>query len=160
MIIGIDLGTTYSSCTFFDGTETRTIVNGLNEVLTPSVVSIDDDGSLLVGGPAKERLVTRPERTIANFKRYMGSNWEYRLGDKRFRAEELSALVIRSLKEDAESVLGGAVTEAVITVPAHFNDSQRKATRIAGRMAGLKVERLLNEPTAAAIAYGLVESQG
>ena len=110
---------------------------------------------VIVGLAARERLVTHPDRTAAAFKRYMGTDRETRLGKKKFRAEELSAMVLRSLKADAEAALGETVTEAVISVPAYFNDTQRKATKIAGELAGLKVQRLINEPTAAALAYGL-----
>lgn len=123
--------------------------------MTPSCVSLDDDGSVLVGRAARERLQTHPERTAANFKRFMGSNKGVHLGNRQFRPEELSSLVLRALKADAEAFLGQPIEEAVITVPAYFSDAQRKATRAAGQLAGLRVERLLNEPTAAAMAYGL-----
>jgi molecular chaperone HscC len=155
MIVGIDLGTTNSLISVWEASGPRLIPNALGEVLTPSCVSIDEDGTILVGRAARERLQTHPERTAAVFKRYMGSDRKVRLGERDFRPEELSALVLRSLKEDAEAALGHPVTEAVITVPAYFSDSQRKATRAAGQLAGLQVERLLNEPTAAALAYGL-----
>jgi molecular chaperone HscC len=131
------------------------IPNSLGHVLTPSVVSLDDKGEVLVGLAARERLATHPDRTAAAFKRLMGARRELRLGDRDFLPEELSALVLSALKRDAESLLGEPVGEAVITVPAYFNDKQRKATRRAGELAGLKVERLLNEPTAAALAHGL-----
>jgi molecular chaperone HscC len=124
-------------------------------VLTPSCVSIDEDGSILVGRAARERLQTHPDRSAAAFKRHMGSDKQITLGKRAFRAEELSALILRALKEDAEAALGQTVSEAIITVPAYFSDAQRKATRAAGQLAGLKVERLLNEPTAAALAYGI-----
>ncbi|MBC3909332.1 molecular chaperone HscC [Undibacterium umbellatum] len=155
MIIGIDLGTTNSLVAVWKDGKSQLVPNGLGDMLTPSCVSIDEDGSVLVGKAAKERLQTHPERTAAVFKRYMGSDKKVRLGQKDFRAEELSALVLKSLKADAEAFLGEAVTEAVITVPAYFSDAQRKATRTAGLLAGLKVERLLNEPSAAALAYGM-----
>uniref|UniRef100_UPI000D3DA62B Hsp70 family protein n=1 Tax=unclassified Variovorax TaxID=663243 RepID=UPI000D3DA62B len=155
MIVGIDLGTTNSLVAVWRDGKSVLVPNGLGEYLTPSCVSIDEDGSVLVGKAARERLQTHPERTAAVFKRYMGSNKTMRLGQREFRPEELSALVLRSLKADAEAMLGEPVTEAVITVPAYFSDAQRKATRAAGELAGLKVERLLNEPTAAALAYGL-----
>jgi molecular chaperone HscC len=155
MIVGIDLGTTNSLVAVWQDGAARLIPNGLGEVLTPSCVSLDEDGSVLVGRAARERLQTHPDRSASVFKRYMGSNKTLRLGKKDFRAEELSSLVLRSLRADAEAALGEPVTEAVITVPAYFSDAQRKATRLAGEMAGLKVERLLNEPTAAALAYGM-----
>ncbi len=155
MIVGIDLGTTNSLAAVWRDGASVLVPNGLGEYLTPSCVSIDEDDSVLVGKAARERLQTHPERTAAVFKRYMGSHKTMRLGKREFRPEELSALVLRSLKADAEAMLGEPVTEAVITVPAYFSDAQRKATRAAGELAGLKVERLLNEPTAAALAYGM-----
>lgn len=155
MIVGIDLGTTNSLVAVWKDGQAQLIRNGLGEVLTPSCVSLDDDGSVLVGRAARERLQTHPERSAALFKRYMGSSKTVRLGKREFRPEELSALILKSLKADAEAALGEPVTEAVITVPAYFSDAQRKATRAAGQIAGLHVERLLNEPTAAALAYGM-----
>ena len=155
MIVGIDLGTTHSLVAAWQSGSATLLPNALGETLTPSCVSLDDDGTVLIGQSARERLQTHPDRTAAAFKRYMGTNKLFRLGDREFRPEELSSLVLRSLKRDAEAVLGQPVTEAIITVPAYFSDAQRKATRLAGQMAGLKVERLLNEPTAAALAYGL-----
>ncbi len=155
MIVGIDLGTTNSLVAVWKDGQAQLIRNGLGEVLTPSCVSLDEDGSVLVGRAARERLQTHPERTAALFKRYMGSNKALRLGAQEFRPEELSALILKSLKADAEAALGEPVTQAIITVPAYFSDAQRKATRAAGQLAGLKVDRLLNEPTAAALAYGI-----
>ncbi len=155
MIVGIDLGTTNSLVAVWQDGAARVLPNALGHVLTPSVVGMNDDGEVVVGLAARERLVTHPDRTAAAFKRYMGTDREIRLGKKKFRAEELSAMVLRSLKADAETALGEAVTEAVISVPAYFNDTQRKATKVAGELAGLKVQRLINEPTAAALAYGL-----
>jgi len=155
MIVGIDLGTTNSLIAVYKPEGVEIIPNAINELLTPSVVGIDNDGHVIVGKTAKEQLLTHPDKTAAHFKRYMGSDRVITLGKRNFRAEELSALVLRSLKADAEAYLGEPINEAVITVPAYFNDSQRKATRAAGELAGLKVERLLNEPTAAALAYGL-----
>ena len=155
MIIGIDLGTTNSLVAVWEDGRPRLIPNSLGEFLTPSCVSLDEDGTILVGRAARERLQTHPDKTAAVFKRFMGSERTIRLGKREFRAEELSALVLRSLKEDAEAALGQPITEAIITVPAYFSDAQRKATRAAGVMAGLKVDRLLNEPTAAALAYGI-----
>lgn len=155
MIVGIDLGTTNSAIAVWRGERAELIPNSLGSVLTPSAVSLGEDGQLLVGLPARERQVTHPARTATVFKRYMGSGRVAHLGKRRFLPEELSALVLRSLKADAERFLGEPVTQAVITVPAYFNDRQRKATKRAGQLAGLTVERLLNEPTAAALAYGI-----
>jgi len=155
MIVGIDLGTTNSLvCVWREGAS-QVIPNALGHALTPSVVGMDDAGQILVGLAARERLLTHPDLTAAVFKRYMGTDRRLRVGERDFRPEELSSLVLRSLKADAEAALGQPVEEAVITVPAYFSDAQRKATRIAGQLAGLKVERLLNEPTAAALAHGL-----
>jgi molecular chaperone HscC len=159
MIVGIDLGTTNSLIGVWRDGEARLIPNALGQLLTPSAVSVADSGEILVGLAARERLLTHPRRTAAAFKRYMGTSRVVTLGDRDFRPEELSALVLRALKADAEAWLGERVEEAVITVPAYFSDAQRKATRAAGELAGLKVERLLNEPTAAALAYGLQERQ-
>lgn len=159
MLVGIDLGTTNSLIgALIDGTP-RLIPNAAGEVLTPSVVGLDDSGTMLVGQAAKERLISHPQLTAASFKRYMGTQQEIQLGTQRFRAEELSALVLRSLKQDAEAFFGAPITEAIITVPAYFNDTQRKATIAAGKLAGLHVERLLNEPTAAALAHGIANRQ-
>ena len=155
MIVGIDLGTTNSLIAVWEAGGPRLIPNSLGEVLTPSCVSLDKDGTVLVGRAARERLQTHPELSAAVFKRFMGSDKTLHLGQRAFRPEELSALILRSLKEDAEAALGHPVTEAIVTVPAYFSDAQRKATRVAGQLAGLKVERLLNEPTAAALAYGI-----
>jgi molecular chaperone HscC len=155
MIIGIDLGTTHSlAAAWIDG-QPRLIPNASGDTLTPSCVSLGEDGSVLVGRAARERLQTHPELSASLFKRSMGSGKTCRLGARDYLPEELSSLVLRSLKANAEAMLGEPVTEAVITVPAYFSDAQRKATRAAGQLAGLKVERLLNEPTAAALAYGL-----
>lgn len=156
-IIGIDLGTTNSVVSCFIEDKAVIIPNRLGDHLTPSIVSIDENEQMFVGKIAKERQLTHPECTAAVFKRNMGSKKEYKLGNKTFLPEELSSFVIRSLKEDAEVYLNQTIEEAVISVPAYFNDAQRKATKRAGELAGLKVERLINEPTAAAIAYGLHE---
>ena len=155
--IGIDLGTTNSLVAQFINGETRLIPNRLGHTLTPSVVSVADDGTILVGLAARERLRTAPQATASAFKRFMGTDKIFRLNGKKFRAEELSALVLRQLKEDAEADLGEAVRDVVITVPAYFNAIQRQATRNAAQMAGLNALRLLNEPTAAGLAYGLQE---
>ena len=153
--VGIDLGTTNSLVAVYRDDELALVPNALGEDLTPSAVSIDDQGDLLVGRAAHERLSVHPDRTATLFKRAMGTDRVFQLGEREFRAEDLSAIVLRALKADAEAYLGEPVTEAVISVPAYFNDAQRKATKAAGALAGLTVDRLVNEPTAAAIAYGL-----
>ena len=155
MMIGIDLGTTNSLVSCFRNGKAEIIPNRLGKHLTPSVVSVDEEGTVYVGETAKERGVLHPLETVRFFKRSMGTDKEYTLGNQKFRAEELSSLVLRSLKEDAEMYLHEEVTEAIISVPAYFNDLQRKATKTAGELAGLKVSRIINEPTAAAIAYGI-----
>ena len=155
MIVGIDLGTTNSLVGVWAEGEARLIPNVYGEVLTPSAVCLDRDGTVAVGRPALDRVVAQPGLAAAAFKRFMGSRHEVRLGSRSFRPEELSAFILRQLKSDAEAALGREVTEAVITVPAFFNDVQRRAVRAAGQLADLKVERILNEPTAAALAYGL-----
>ncbi len=155
MIVGIDLGTTNSLIGYYKDGEVVVIPNRLGEKLTPSVVSVDKDGVVYVGNSAKERKQSQPYETIDVFKRSMGTAKQFELGDRRFSAEELSSLVLRYLKEDAEAYLGEEIDEAVISVPAYFNDSQRKATKRAGELAGFRVERIVSEPTAAAIAYGI-----
>ena len=155
MIVGIDLGTTNSLIAVFRDGRPQLIPNALGDVATPSAVAIDDAGKLITGLAARERAATNPARSAQAFKRLMGTDRTVKLGNRSLRAEELSALVLQSLKADAEAFLGEPVTEAVITVPAYFNEAQRRATRTAGELAGLKVERLLNEPTAAGLAYGL-----
>lgn len=157
MIVGIDLGTTNSLVSVWREGRSELIPNSLGEVLTPSCISVDEDGSILIGRAARERLQTHPERSAAVFKRYMGADKMLTLGKRAFRPEELSALLLKSLKADAEAALGEPVSEAIITVPAYFSEAQRRATKVAGQMAGLKVDRLLNEPTAAALAYGMHE---
>ena len=158
-IIGIDLGTTNSACGVWTGQGVELISNRLGDVLTPSVVGVDGSGEIMVGRTARQRLIHHSDRTVAAFKRLMGTDHKVTLGDQRFSATELSSLVLRSLKEDAETYLGEPVTEAVISVPAYFNDNQRHATKQAAELAGLTVRRLINEPTAAAMAYGLHEKQ-
>jgi molecular chaperone HscC len=156
-IVGIDLGTTFSLvATLADG-KPVVLPNALGETLTPSAVSATDDGTVLVGAAARARATTHPTRTALAFKRDMGTDRVFDLGLRKFRPQELSALVLQSLKRDAEAALGVAVDEAVVTVPAYFGDLQRQATRDAGAIAGLTVERIINEPTAAAMAYGLHE---
>ena len=159
-IVGIDLGTTHSLVGQYGESGARLFPNALGSTLTPSVVSIGEDGAILVGEAARERLVSHSQRSVSSFKRWMGTARSTRIGGHEFRPEELSALVMKSLVADAESALGAPVTEAVVSVPAYFSDAQRKATRVAGELAGLKVERLVNEPTAAALAYGLQQREG
>lgn len=153
--IGIDLGTTNSVAAYLkDGVPTL-IPNACGETLTPSAVSLNDDGEILTGQAALDRLITYPDRSAAGFKRLMGTGATLKLGRKSFRPEELSAFILRSLKQDAEACLGQPVTQAVISVPAYFAEPQRRATLTAARLAGLDALRLVNEPTAAALAYGL-----
>ncbi len=151
-IIGIDLGTTNSLTAYWEDNSVRLIPNALGEYLTPSVVSIDKNNTVYVGKIAKERMITHPESTASIFKRSMGTERLYNLNGKWYSAEELSAMVLRALKDDAEKYLGETVEEAIISVPAYFNDIARQATRKAGQLAGLKVERIINEPSAAALA--------
>lgn len=153
-LVGIDLGTTNSLVAVFLAGQPRLIPNVHGSFLTPSVVGVLDDGQVLVGDAARELRVTKPERCASTFKRLMGTDEKLRLGKFEFTAPELSSLVLKSLKQDAEAFLKAEVTEAVITVPAYFNDNQRKATKLAGELAGLKVRRIVNEPTAAALTYG------
>ena len=157
MLIGIDLGTTNSLVACFRNGKVEIIPNRLGKKLTPSVVSVDDEGSILIGETAREYGYLHPERTAKVFKRTMGTDHEYDLAGMKFSSEELSGFVLRSLKEDAEVYLGEPVQEAIISVPAYFNDNQRKATKRAGELAGLTVSRIINEPTASAIAYGVGE---
>lgn len=159
MIIGIDLGTTNSLAAYYTEEGPKIIPNRLGKRLTPSAVSLDEEGSVYVGDSAVERGLLYPESTASVFKRDMGSRKQFQLLDRTFLAEELSSFVLRALKEDAESYLGETVDEAVISVPAYFNDARRRATKRAGELAGLKVERIISEPTAAAIAYGLYENR-
>lgn len=158
-IIGIDLGTTNSVAAYLSDDGPKIIPNALGESLTPSVVGIDRDGKLVVGRAARELQVVAPQRCAAVFKRFMGSDWKTTIEGRSFTPEELSSLVLRTIKEDAEAFFRETVTRAVITVPAYFNDQQRKATINAGRIAGLEVERIFNEPTAAALAYGFHEAR-
>ena len=157
--IGIDLGTTNSVCSVYKNGDIEVIPNRLGENLTPSVVGFDESGKLIVGKVAKERLINFGDKTVASFKRLMGTAHKIKVGKQEYTATELSAIVLKALKEDAETFLGERVEKAVISVPAYFNDNQRVATKLAGEIAGLKVDRLINEPTAAAMAYGLHEKQ-
>ncbi|HEX9059312.1 MAG TPA: molecular chaperone HscC, partial [Clostridia bacterium] len=158
-IIGIDLGTTNSLVSCFMDNECIIIPNALGENLTPSCVSVLENGEIIVGRAAKERLVTHPQLSAGAFKRYMGTNKKYIMGKHTFTPTELSSFVLKSLKADAEAYLTTEIKEAVISVPAYFNDQQRRETKQAGEIAGLVVERLINEPTAAAVAYGLHTSE-
>ena len=159
MLIGIDLGTTNSLAACFRNGKAELIPNRLGEYLTPSVVSVDEKGTVFVGRSARERAMVHPLESASVFKRSMGTEREYDLGQWKLRPEELSSLILRSLKEDAETYLGEPVTDAIISVPAYFNDLQRKATKRAGELAGLNVVRIINEPTAAAIAHGMDEEE-
>ncbi len=159
MIVGIDLGTTNSLVACYTKDGPKIIPNRLGKNLTPSVISVDEEGNVYVGETALERMSLYPDSVALAFKRSMGSNREYVLSGKKYKPEELSGLVLRALKEDAETYLGEPVTEAVISVPAYFDDQRRKATKRAGELAGLKVERMISEPTAAAVAYGLYEKK-
>lgn len=157
MIVGIDLGTTNSLIAYFTEDGPKIIPNRLGKHLTPSVVSVDEEGNVYVGETAKERMSLYPNSVAETFKRSMGTDREYILSGRHYKPEELSSFVLRTLKEDAEHYLGEEVTEAVISVPAYFDDKRRKATKRAGELAGLKVERMISEPTAAAVAYGLYD---
>ena len=154
-IIGIDLGTTNSCVAVMEGGEPVVIANAEGSRTTPSVVAFSKTGERMVGQVAKRQAVTNPDRTVSSIKRHMGSNYKVSIDGKNFTPPEISAMILAKLKADAESYLGGTVTEAVITVPAYFNDAQRQATKDAGKIAGLEVKRIINEPTAAALAYGL-----
>lgn len=153
--VGIDLGTTNSVVTVLEGGEPTVIANAEGQRTTPSVVGFSKNGEVLVGEVAKRQAVTNVDRTIASVKRHMGTDWTVKIDDKEYNAQQISAFILQKLKKDAESYLGEEVTDAVITVPAYFNDSQRQATKDAGTIAGLNVQRIVNEPTAAALAYGL-----
>ena len=153
--VGIDLGTTNSAIAVLEGGEPTIIPNAEGARTTPSVVAFSKTGEVLVGEIAKRQAVTNVDRTISSVKRHMGTDWTTEIDGKKYPAQEISARILQKLKRDAEAYLGEPVTEAVITVPAYFNDAQRQATKDAGQIAGLKVERIVNEPTAAALAYGL-----
>ena len=154
-IIGIDLGTTNSCVAVMEGGQPTVITNTEGARTTPSVVAFTKTGERLVGEPAKRQAVTNSEKTISSIKRHMGSDYRVTIDDKKYSPQEISAMILQKLKSDAEAYLGEKVTEAVITVPAYFNDAQRQATKDAGKIAGLDVKRIINEPTAAALAYGL-----
>ena len=154
-VIGIDLGTTNSCVAVIEGGEPVVIANAEGARTTPSVVAFSKTGERMVGQVAKRQAITNPERTVSSIKRHMGSDYKVTIDDKSYTPQEISAIILQKLKGDAESYLGGKVTEAVITVPAYFTDSQRQATKDAGKIAGLDVKRIINEPTAAALAYGI-----
>ena len=154
-IIGIDLGTTNSCTAVMEGGKAVVIHNAEGSRTTPSVMALTKNGERLIGDAAKRQSAANPERTVASIKRHMGTDYRVKLDGKKYLPQEISAQILRKLKDDAESYLGTQVTEAVITVPAYFNDAQRQATKDAGRIAGLDVKRIINEPTAAALAYGL-----
>ena len=153
--IGIDLGTTNSCVAVIEGGEPVVIANAEGARTTPSIVAFSKTGERLVGQVAKRQAITNPERTVSSIKREMGSNYKVTIDDKNFSPEEISAMILQKLKSDAESYLGDTVTQAVITVPAYFTDAQRQATKDAGKIAGLEVKRIINEPTAAALSYGI-----
>ena len=159
-IIGIDLGTTNSCVAVMEGGESTVIANIEGNRTTPSVVAFTKDNERLVGETAKRQAITNPDRTISSIKREMGTDYKVSIDDKKYSPEEISAMILQKLKADAESYLGEKVTEAVITVPAYFTDAQRQATKNAGKIAGLEVKRIINEPTAAALAYGMDKEQG
>ena len=154
-VIGIDLGTTNSCVAVIEGGEPVVIPNAEGARTTPSVVAFGKTGERLVGQVAKRQAITNPDRTVSSIKRQMGSDYKVKIDDKKYTPQEISAMILQKLKTDAESYLGEKVTEAVITVPAYFTDSQRQATKDAGKIAGLEVKRIINEPTAAALAYGI-----
>ncbi|MCS4517590.1 Hsp70 family protein, partial [Clostridium botulinum] len=154
-IIGIDLGTTNSCVSVMEGGEPVVIPNAEGSRTTPSVVSFQANGERLIGQVAKRQAITNPEKTIISIKRYMGTDHKVNIDSTEYTPQQISAMVLQKLKADAEAYLGEKVTQAVITVPAYFNDSQRQATKDAGKIAGLEVLRIINEPTAASLAYGL-----
>ena len=154
-IIGIDLGTTNSCVAVMEGGEPVVIANAEGNRTTPSVVAFSKTGERMIGQIAKRQAVTNADRTISSIKRHMGSDYRVTIDAKKYTPQEISAMILQKLKADAEAYLGQKVTEAVITVPAYFNDAQRQATKDAGKIAGLDVKRIINEPTAAALAYGV-----
>ncbi len=153
--IGIDLGTTNSCVAVMENGEPVVIANAEGSRTTPSVVGFQKDGTRLVGQVAKRQAIANPDRTVSSIKRHMGEDYKVAIDDKKYTPQEISAMILTKLKKDAESYLGETVTDAVITCPAYFNDSQRQATKDAGKIAGLNVLRIINEPTAAALSYGL-----
>ncbi|MEA5643472.1 Hsp70 family protein, partial [Cutibacterium granulosum] len=157
--VGIDLGTTNSCVAVLEGGEPTVIANAEGARTTPSVVAFTNAGEVLVGEVAKRQAVTNVDRTIRSVKRHMGTDWKVSIDEKDYRPQQISAYVLQKLKRDAEAYLGEPVTNAVITVPAYFSDAQRQATKEAGEVAGLTVDRIVNEPTAAALAYGLDKTE-
>src|ERR1044071_1323212 len=153
--VGIDLGTTNSVVAVLEGGDPVVVANSEGSRTTPSVVAFARNGEVLVGQPAKNQAVTNVDRTVRSVKRHMGTDWTVDIDGKSFNPQQISAFILQKLKRDAEAYLGEPVTDAVITVPAYFNDHQRQATKEAGEIAGLNVSRIINEPTAAALAYGL-----
>src|SRR6187397_2175646 len=158
--VGIDLGTTNSVVSTLEAGEPTVIPNAEGGRTTPSVVGFSKTGEVLVGEVAKRQAITNPDRTIRSVKRHMGTTWNIELDGKKYNSQEISARILQKLKRDAESYLGDTVTQAVVTVPAYFGDAERQATKEAGEIAGLEVLRIINEPTAAALAYGLDKSAG
>ena len=158
-VIGIDLGTTNSCVAVMEGGEAVVIPNAEGNRTTPSVVAFSKTGERMVGQVAKRQAITNPDRTISSIKREMGTDHKVTIDGKAYTPQEISAMILQKLKSDAEAYLGQTVTEAVITVPAYFTDSQRQATKDAGKIAGLEVKRIINEPTAAALAYGVDKEQ-
>ena len=154
-IIGIDLGTTNSCVAVMEGGNAVVIPNNEGARTTPSVVAFTNNGERLVGQVAKRQAITNHDRTVSSIKRHMGSDYKVEIDGKKYTPQEISAMILQKLKSDAEAYLGEKVTEAVITVPAYFTDSQRQATKDAGQIAGLNVKRIINEPTAAALSYGI-----
>ena len=154
-IIGIDLGTTNSCVAVFEGGEPAVIPNPEGARTTPSVVAFTKTGERVIGQVAKRQAITNPDKTVMSIKRHMGSDYKVNIDGKAYTPQEISAMTLQKLKADAEAYLGAPVTEAVITVPAYFSDAQRQATKDAGKIAGLEVKRIINEPTAAALAYGI-----
>lgn len=154
-IIGIDLGTTNSCVAVMEGGSASIITNAEGARTTPSVVNIKDNGEIIVGEIAKRQAITNPTSTVLSIKTHMGSDYKVHINGKDYTPQEISAMILKKLKKDAEAYLGEEVKEAVITVPAYFTDAQRQATKDAGAIAGLEVKRIINEPTAAALAYGL-----
>ncbi len=158
-IVGIDLGTTNSGIAYMEGGKPTIIPNAEGKRLTPSVVGITPNGEIIVGELAKRQAVSMPDRTVRSIKRKMGQDYTVKIGDKEYTPQEISAMILKKMKNDAEAFLGESIQKAVITVPAYFNDSQRQATKDAGKIAGFEVERIVNEPTASALAYGLDKSK-
>ena len=154
-VIGIDLGTTNSCVAVMEGGEPVVIANAEGARTTPSVVGFQKDGSRIVGQVAKRQAVANPDKTVISIKREMGSDYKVKIDEKSYSPQEISAMILTKLKQDAEAYIGGKVTDAVITCPAYFTDAQRQATKDAGKIAGLNVLRIINEPTAAALSYGL-----